>query len=132
MKLTKVFFTSALILLCFSFFSCTTRSTLEGKWKLDADSISPLINMYFDQMSETEKNLAKIMARGINLTVEFKNDNTCIINFSGWGQNHTEESNYKIKSDKIFLFDQYVTFKIEDNTLTLSNEDFSLFFNAIK
>ena len=83
-------------------------------------------------MSETEKNLAKIMAKGINLTVEFKNDNTCIINFSGWGQNHTEESNYKIESDKIFLFDQYVTFKIEDNTLTLSNEDFSLFFNAIK
>lgn len=83
-------------------------------------------------MSETEKKLAKIMARGINLTVEFKNDNTCIINFSGLGQNHTEESNYKIESDKIFLFDQYVTFKIEDNTLTLSNEDFSLFFNAIK
>lgn len=132
MKFNKVFFLLILAFIAFCSLSCSQRYSIEGKWILDTDSILPLVEVHLDSLSGTEKILAKTMLNSLNFTFDFKNDNTCTINISGMGQNQSKESTYRLEGDKIFLFDKSANFKIENNTLLLSQEDITISLTPVK
>ena len=100
---------------------------LDGKWKVTGGSLIDGL------LSET--GVDSMEAIGMELTYEFKDDNVIISTVTLLGSSESNEGTYEIEDDKILItFDGETNdffFELENDTLTIFEDDYSLIFEKM-
>ena len=98
---------------------CT--DSIVGVWKMDIDAVLEMAGM-----SKSDYEAVKSLIGEIEATVEFTKDGKCILKVSMMGQTETEESEYKVDGNILYMNGDPGEFKINGNKLTLTYEGQSL------
>lgn len=128
MKLNKVIVVALLIVTTLCMVACSEKTSIIGKWDLDINSVMALSGIDVNSISEFEKSLLETLSA----TMEFKDDGTCEIVYSGMGTTESESFPYKVENNKIYIEGSPADYEINGDVLNITENGFTLSMTRVK
>ncbi len=112
-----------LIALCFTLSACKDKDekSVLGQWSVNVDGILQMTGLTQEEYDQFKK-------RGIEQTVimDFNNEGIVAITMSVAGQYVKDYQPYEIKEDKLIIAGDPADFKIDGNTMTITQDDIKM------
>lgn len=110
-------------LMALSFAACgkSPADKLIGKWNFDMKSLYKMAGVEEDQIAMFESIVGEMSG-----SMEFLKDGKVILTMTAMGETDVDESTYTVEGSKIIIDGDPAEFKIEKNTLTITDEEVTM------